>query len=115
MAKDGVDNNTFKQIFRDHCHEFKAAYPRFNTPLCNQAVQKRLDCGDAERMGFVQYRSMTCGQTRRIAFSCKSSFCLSCAGVYTDEWSDFNGRPLLPGATYRHTIIKDFTMLCRYW
>ena len=64
-----------------------------------------LDCGDPEKMGFVQYRCMGCGQTRRIAFSCKSSFCLSCARVYTDQWSDFIGQRLFPSVTYRHTVL----------
>ena len=110
MARDGVDNSTFKQIFQDHWLEFKAVYPRFDTPDYNEAVQKMLDCGDPEKMGFVQYRCMSCGETRRIAFSCKSSFCLSCAHVYADRWSDFIGRRLFSGVTYRHTVltVPDF-------
>ena len=106
MARDGIDSSTFKQIFRDHWPQFKAVYPRFDTPHYDVAVQKMLDCGDPEKMGFVQYRCMSCGQTRRIAFSCKSAFCLSCARVYTDQWSNFIGRRLFPGATYRHTVLR---------
>jgi hypothetical protein len=56
-------------------------------------------------MGFVQYRCCLCGQTRRIAFTCKSCFCLSCAKVYTDRWADFISRRLLPGITYRHVVL----------
>ncbi len=115
MARDGVHSSTFKQIFRDHWPQFKTAYPRFDTPLYNEAVQKMLDCGDPERMGFVQYRCMACGHTRRIAFSCKSSFCLSCARVYTDQWSNFIGRRLFPGVTYRHTVLTVPDFLHRWF
>ncbi|MCP4340778.1 MAG: transposase, partial [Desulfobulbaceae bacterium] len=38
-------------------------------------------------------------------FTCKSCFCLSCAMVYTDRWSDFIARRLLPGITYRHVVL----------
>jgi len=102
---EGIDKTTFKQIFRDHWDHFKSVYPRFDTPHFNATVQKMLDCGDPEKMGFVQYRCLSCGETRRIAFTCKSCFCLSCAKVYTDRWADFIGRRLLPGVTYRHMVL----------
>ena len=102
---EGIDKNTFKQIFQDHWDEFKAAYPRFDSPQYNEVVQKMLDCGDPEKMGYVQYRCLNCGESRRIAFTCKSCFCLSCAKVYTDRWAEFIGRRLLPGVTYRHMVL----------
>lgn len=102
---EGIDKTTFKQIFRDHWDHFKVVYPRFDIPPCNATVQKMLDCGDPEKMGFVQYRCLSCGETRRIAFTCKSCFCLSCAKVYTDRWAEFIGRRLLPGITYRHMVL----------
>jgi hypothetical protein len=72
-----VDKDTFKWIFRDHWEPFKAANPRYNTEYHDGVVHKMLDCGDPEKMGFAQYLCLSCGETRRIAFSCKSSFCLS--------------------------------------
>jgi len=102
---EGIDKNTFKQIFRDHWDDFLSVYPRFDTDDYNTAVQKMLDCGDPDKMGFVQYRCLFCGETRRIAFSCKSCFCLSCAKVYTDRWAEFIGRRLFPGVTYRHVVL----------
>lgn len=101
----GIDKATFKQIFVDHWDPFKVRYPRFDTPYYDSVVHKMLDCGDPHKMGFVQYRCLNCGQTRRIAFTCKSCFCLSCAQPHTDQWSEFIGRRLLPGVTYRHTIL----------
>jgi len=105
MAMEGIDRDTFKQIFQDHWEDFKARYPRYDTPQYNEAMQKMLDCGDPDKMGFLQYRCTNCGQTRRIAFTCKSCFCLSCARVYTDRWAKFIGRRLLPGVTYRHVVL----------
>jgi hypothetical protein len=102
---EGIDKNTFKQIFYDYWDAFKHAHPRFDSPDYNDTIQKMLDCGDPDKMGFVQYRCCSCGQIRRIAFTCKSCFCLSCAKVYTDRWADFIARRLLPGITYRHVVL----------
>ena len=109
-----IDKQTFKQIFRDHWNTFKVAYPLYNNPYHDEVVQKMLDCGDSEKMGFAQYRCIFCGEIRRIAFSCKSSFCLSCSKVYSDRWADFIGRRMLPGVTYRHIVltVPDFL---RHW
>ena len=107
---EGIDKATFKKIFRDHWSSFKEAYPRYDCDRYDQVIQKMLDCGDPEKMGFVQYRCCSCGESRRIAFTCKSCFCLSCAKVYTDRWADFIGRRLIPQVTYRHEIltVPDF-------
>ena len=113
---EGIDKNTFKQIFYDHWDAFKKLHPRFDNPDYNETIQKMLDCGDPDKMGFVQYRCCNCGETRRIAFTCKSCFCLSCAKVYTDRWADFIGRRLLPGVTYRHVVLTmpDFLRVWFY-
>ena len=100
-----ISKETFKQIFRDHWPLFKARHPRYDTPYYATVIQKMLDCGDPETMGYMQYRCTQCGETRRIAFTCKSCFCLSCAKGYTDRWVDFIGRRLLPGVTYRHIVL----------
>jgi hypothetical protein len=102
---EGVDKNTFKLIFNDHWDAFKQFRPRFDSPDYNETVGKMLGCGDPKKMGFVQYRCCSCGQIRRIAFTCKSCFCLSCAKGYTDRWADFIARRLLPGVTYRHVVL----------
>ena len=102
---EGIDKNTFKQIFYNHWDAFKQSHPHFDSPDYNDVVQKMLDCGDPEKMGFVQYRCCYCGQIRRIAFTCKCCFCLSCAKVYTDRWADFIARRLLPAVTYRHVVL----------
>ncbi len=102
---EGIDKHTFKKIFCEHWDTFKQTHTRFDSLDYNNTIQKMLDCGDPEKMGFVQYRCCYCGEIRRIAFTCKSCFCLSCAKVYTDQWADFIGRRLLPGITYRHVVL----------
>ena len=84
---------------------FKKRHPRYDTPEYDTVIQKMLDGGDPEAMGYLQYRCTQCGETRRIAFTCKSCFCLSCAKGYTDRWVDFIGRRLFPGVTYRHIVL----------
>jgi len=66
-------------------------------------------------MGFAQYRCTHCGETHRVAFSCKSSFCLSCAKVHTEQWSDFIGRRMLPGVVYRHIVLTVPEFLRRWF
>lgn len=69
-----IDKETFKQIFYDHWDAFKAAYTLYNTPYHDRIVQKMLDCGDPDKMGFVRYLCTSCGETRSIGFTCKSCF-----------------------------------------
>jgi hypothetical protein len=102
---EGIDKNTFKRIFDDHWDAFKQHHPPFDNPDYNETIDKMLGCGDPDKMGFVQYRCCSCGEVRRIAFTCKSCFCLSCAKVYIDRWADFVARRLLPGVTYRHVVL----------
>jgi len=111
---EGIDKSTFKSIFEDYWEDFKALCPRFDTPAYDETIQKMLACGDPDKMGFVQYRCLSCGETCRIAFTCKSGFCLSCAKVYTDRWADFIARRLLPGVTYRHVVLTTPDFL-RIW
>ena len=97
----GTDIDTFKQIFRDHWETFKAAYPPFDTPDYNIPVQKMLDCGDPENMGYVQYRCVRCGEWRRIAFTCKSRFC------FGDAQPRSNG-PISSASTFPRSDLPPF-------
>jgi hypothetical protein len=105
-----IDKETFKQIFRDHWDAFKKRYPRFDNDYYQTVVQKMLNCGDPEKMGYARYLCTSCGHTERIAFTCKCSFCLSCAKPYADQWVDFISRRLFPGINYRHIVltVPDF-------
>jgi hypothetical protein len=105
ITTEHIDKNTFKQIFRDYWEDFRAAHPRYATGYHSEMVQKMLDCGDPDRMGFAQFRCLGCGETRRVAFTCKSCFCLPCGKVYADRWVEFIGRRLFGGVTYRHIVL----------
>lgn len=94
----------FKQIFRDHWSEFQRRYPRYETEYYDRVIQKMLGCGDAEH-GFMSYRCLNCGEVKRVPFSCKSNFCLSCAKTYTDRWVDYVGKSLFVGVRYRHVVL----------
>src|SRR6266481_7782564 len=103
MAKDRrVQKNVFKQIFMDGWTAFKAAYPRYNS--VDEVVQKMQGCGDAAN-GYSLYICPCCHDQHIIAFSCKSTFCLSCAHAYGQDWTQTVKGMLHPGVGYRHLIL----------
>jgi hypothetical protein len=110
-----ICKDIFKRIISDHWSAFKLAYPKFDSPDYNDVIRKMLCCGDPEKMGYAQYRCEYCGCIRRIAFSCKSSFCLSCAKGHTDQWVDFISRRLIPGVIYRHVVLTTPEYLRKYF
>jgi hypothetical protein len=110
-----VDKAAFTQIFRDHWETFQRRYPRYQQPAVQTVIEKMLGCG-APAPGYVTYRCEPCLEEKRVAFSCKSSFCLSCCKVYIDQWVAHIGQTLYEGVSYRHVV---FTMpktlpLCFY-
>ncbi|MDP6477408.1 MAG: transposase [Nitrospinaceae bacterium] len=111
-----IDKDRFKQIFRDHWTEFKNTSPRYNSLYYDEVINKMLDCGNPEKMGYAGFRCLSCGLFHTVAMSCKSTFCLSCAKPYTDSWIDFIGRRLIPGVVYRHTVltVPDFLRIYFY-
>ena len=79
----GLDQskNVFKQIFIDHWAEFLEMNREYQAEYYDTVIKKMLGCGDPEN-GFISYRCLQCGEVKGIPFSCKSSFCLSCAKIY---------------------------------
>ena len=87
LAAPSRDWSVFQQIFADHWDAFQHAHPRYQTPYYDGLVAKMLACGNPEKMGYVEYRCLHCGQGKHlVAMSCKSSLCLRCAKVYVDNW-----------------------------
>lgn len=105
-----IDKATFKEIFTDHWKAFKARHPRYNNEYHDEVINKMLDCGDPEKMGYARYTCFNCGTSHSVAMTCKSCFCLSCSIPYADQWVYFIGRRLLPGVIYRHIVltVPDF-------
>ena len=65
-----------------------------------------LACGNPEKMGYIEYRCLHCGQGKHlVAMSCKSSLCLRCAKVYVDNWVSQVSQVLHEGVIYRHIIL----------
>jgi len=99
------DKEVFRCIFLDHWGGFKAKHPAYDNSQYEEIIQKMLGCGKEEG-GYVEYICMNCGRDRRrICFTCKSSFCLSCVKVYVDDFVAQVSKVLHPGVTYRHIIL----------
>ena len=97
--------NIFKQIIKENWGKFKKKYPLYNKPHYEEVIQKALLCG-TEQGGYTEYRCLDCGQgVRRIPFTCKSCFCLSCAKVYTDDVVRQVSKMLRPGMKCRHVVL----------
>jgi hypothetical protein len=98
--------SVFQQIFAEHWQVFQQTHPRYQTPYYDALVRKMLDCGNPVKMGAVEYRCLHCGQGQHlVAMSCKSSLCLRCAKVSTDNWVSQVSRVLHEGIIYRHIIL----------
>ena len=106
MAEPSRDWNVFKQIFAEHWDEFTHAHRRYQTPYYNGLVAKMLACGNPEKIGYIEYRCLHCGQGKHlVSMSCKSSLCLRCAKVYVDNWVSQVSQVLHAGVIYRHIIL----------
>jgi TusA-related sulfurtransferase len=120
VAESSRDWSVFKQIFADHWEEFQRAHPRYQTSYYDGLVAKMLDCGNPEKMGYVEYRCLHCGLGKHlVSMSCKSSLCLRCAKVYVDNWVSQVSKMLHEGVIYRHIILTvpamfrtTFTAVC---
>ncbi len=102
---DTKDKNIFKRIIADNWESFKKRYPWFDNAHYNEVIRKALVCG-SELGGYTEFRCLDCGQgVRRVPFTCKSGFCLSCAKVYTDKVVSQISKMLRPGIKYRHVVL----------
>jgi len=106
MAQAAGAWSVFKQIFADHWGEFQHAHPRYRTAYYDSLVAKMLGCGNPDKMGYIAYRCLQCGQGKhRVSMSCKSSLCLRCAKVYVDNGVSQVSKVLHEGVIYRHIIL----------
>ena len=100
------DWSVFQRIFAEHWEAFQHAHPRYQTAYYDGLVAKMLACGNPHQMGYVEYRCLHCGQGKHlVSMSCKSSLCLRCAKVYTDDWVSQVSKVLHEGVIYRHIIL----------
>ena len=101
-------DNILKRIFRDGWEEFKENHPRFEG--VEAVVEKMLNCGCHEN-GYACYICADGGHKITIPFSCKSTFCLSCAKSYSLNWVEKVKVMLHPNVKYRHLILTMPTAL----
>src|SRR5215472_17486505 len=98
--------SVFQQIFAEHWETFQQAHPRYQSRYYDALVHKLLACGNPVKMGCVAYRCLHCGQGEHVvSMSCKSSLCLRCAKVSTDNWVSQVSQVLHEGVIYRHIIL----------
>src|SRR5882762_11888776 len=77
------------------------AHPLYQTAYYDSLVAKMLACGNPEKIGYIEYRCLHCGQGKHlVAMSCKSSLCLRCAKVAVDNWVSQVSRVLHEGVIY---------------
>jgi hypothetical protein len=101
MAQAVGDWSVFKQLFADHWDEFQHAHPCYQTSYYDTLVAKMLGCGNPDKMGYIEYRCLQCGQGKhRVSMSCKSSLCLRCAKVHVDNWVSQMSQALHEGVIY---------------
>jgi Transposase zinc-binding domain/Putative transposase len=106
LAAPSRDWSVFKQILADHWEPFQHAHSRYQTPYYAGLVAKMLACGTPEKIGYIEYRCLHCGQGKHlVAMSCKSSLCLRCAKVHVDNWVRQVSQVLHEGVIYRHIIL----------
>ena len=97
--------NVFNRIMGEHWETFKQKHPSYDTQQYNEPITKALNCG-MEQGGYSEYRCYEClDGIKRIPFSCKSSFCLTCGKVYTDNVVAQISRTLHAGMGYRHIVL----------
>ena len=97
--------NIFNQIIKNHWNDFKTKHPKYDTPQYNVPIEKTLKCG-MEEGGYTEYRCGECGKgSKKIPFSCKSYFCLSCSKVNVDDVVTQVSKSLHIGVRYRHVVL----------
>ena len=109
------DQDVFQQIFEEHWEHFKKHRPYFDCAQYNDAVAKMLGCG-RESGGYSEYQCLYCGHGfRRVCFSCKGTFCLSCSRSYSENVVHVVSRSLHSGVTYRHLVLTIPEQLKSYF
>jgi hypothetical protein len=100
----GIDKETFKQIFSEHWDGFKKCHPRYADKYYDEIINKMLGCGDPAN-GYSSYICEQCIEWKKVPFSCKSCFCLSCCKEYVDNWVSYISGALFEGVSYRHVVL----------
>lgn len=91
-----------KQIFIDHWDGFTKEYGNNIRESVFHEVKKMMQCGLLEN-GFLEFKCDSCGETKKVGFTCKSRLCSSCGKIRIDDWvEDLVKR--MARAHHRHVI-----------
>jgi hypothetical protein len=103
---------TFKAIVKDEDNwvRYQETYKGKVTAHQIAEVEKMMGCGEASN-GYARYICLTCGETKRVCFSCKSRVCSSCGKVHADEWGEKMSSRMF-NVTHRHIT---FTVAAELW
>jgi hypothetical protein len=91
-----------KQIFIEHWDGFTKKYGNNIRESVFHEVKKMMQCGSLEN-GFLEFKCDSCGETKKVGFTCKSRLCSSCGKIRIDDWvEDLVKR--MARAHHRHVI-----------
>ena len=99
-----LKDNTLKQVFRDHWNTFLKKWPYYDCEQYVKPVSKMLHCGEPSQ-GYASYVCECCGEIKKVAFSCKSNFCLSCNKVSVEKFALSIGSNLHEGVKYHQLVV----------
>lgn len=82
--------------------------------ICHEEVEKIINCGKFEN-GYLEYTCGSCGEVKRVGFTCKSRLCSSCGKKYVDERSEKMSSKMLPVKHWHmtFTIPESMRMIFR--
>lgn len=106
---------TFEDILTrdDNWQQFKSLYGQGLRPVIVWEVEKMLKCRRMEN-GYATFICLDCGQTRKIAFSCKSKICSRCGKKHTDVWAG-QVKDTLLSTPHRHIVLTVSDKLWPYF
>lgn len=111
---------TIRAIFEDHWEAFCAAHQKDIPDDVRTDVQKMLDCGKAEKLGYHLWRCPNHPEEEvKVPNTCKVRFCNRCGVRMTDAWirTTYQGFPDTPYYHITFTvsdILRPFFLLLSY-
>ena len=100
--------NVWQRIFAEHWDAFTGYYrdkrDRHPPDHWYENVERMLSCGDI-REGYYEYQCRSCGETRKVGFTCKSRLCLRCVKSAIDDWLEQVRSVLFEGVIHRQVVL----------
>ena len=95
-----------KTIFHDFWStaltELSVIYSKLHWDSIVENVEEMLQCRDPSN-GYAEYICPCCFERKKVAFTCKSRFCVSCGKVYIDKWVDKTVKDIFD-VPHRHLV-----------